>query len=174
MTIVHTTPWIEWLSYTNQTDRNGKIVLSTNEETSGGALEWVDKTFLALHKTIPNKPFPPEFEGDEAICITRGPSRPKTYDSYTQSLITNVSDLSDESYSSPPKKAWSKPSSIVATSIKKTADNSSAQPSTITVESQISALTEMVEQMRNEMGELRKQQASIESVIEKNNIRENK
>ena len=166
MKIVQTTPWIEWLSYTNQTERNGKIVLSTNEGTYSGALEWIDKTFLTLHKTIPNKLFPPEFEGNEAICITRGPSRPKTYDSYTQSLITDVSDLSDESYSSPPKNAWSKPLSIVATSVQKTADNSSAQPSTITVDSQISALTEMVEQMRNEVSELRKQQASIESVIE--------
>ena len=165
--LIHTTPWIEWLSFTNQTERTGKIVLSTNEETYGGALEWVDKTFLALHKTIQNKTFPPEFEGNEAIRITRGPSRTKAFDNYTQSLITDVSDLSDDSYSSPPKNAWSKPLSIVATSVQKTADNSSAQPSAITTDSQISALTEMVEQMRNEMTELRKQQASIESIIEK-------
>ena len=67
----------------------------------------------------------------------------------------------------PPQNAWSKPLSIVATSVQKTADNSSAQPSAITTDSQISVLTKMVEQMRNEMTKLRKQQASIEQIIEK-------
>ena len=171
--IANSCDWIDWLSFTSQTETNGKIVLSTTEAHYSGALQWVDKTFLDFHKKIPNKTFPPQFEGTEAVRITRGPTRRDKYDSYTQSLLSDLSDLSDGSYSAPPQNAWLKPLSIVATSMTKSnTTNISEQESSITntnnvSTSDISELTEMVSQLRNDVKEqLRIQQESIEAIVE--------
>ena len=93
-------------------------------------------------------------------------------DGYTESLLADVSDLSDETYSVPPVNAWSKPLAIVAT--KEATTTTSEQASTITntntntnTATDITALTTMVEQLRSDMKEQMKvQQETIESIID--------
>ena len=176
MKLIKNCSFVDWISNTNQTETSGKYAISTNETSYHKALNWVENTFLNFHDELPTKIFPPEFEGTKAIMLSRLPrlDNNSKQDSYTASLIAEVSDLSDTSYSIPPTNAWSKPLSIVATSVQQANEKviESNPSSSITTTndsaiSQISALTDLVEQLRKDMKEqLRIQQESIETIVE--------
>ena len=116
---------------------------------------------------------PPEFDGNHATVQTRfgGNRENSLIDIYTESLVVDVSDFSELTYTVPPVKAWSRPLTIVATN---RATTTSEQASSITntntnanTASNITALTTMVQQLRSEMKEqMRLQQETIESIID--------
>ena len=172
--MVGASTWIEWMSLATHVEKSGKIIFSTTASLYEGAMHWIKNTFLPYHNAIKNKPMPPEFDGDHATVQTRfgGNHENSLIDGYTESLVADVSNLSDETYTVPPVNAWSKPLAIVAT--KEATTTTSEQASTITntntntnTASDITALTTMVEQLRSDMKEQMKlQQEMIESIID--------
>lgn len=154
LTIARSQQFFTWVSKTRYTSTTGRIVFSTDAANYDDAIQWIDEVFLVHHSKLPHIVWPKDFQST-AAHRTFTTTTTKNLDEYTVDLITNVSPLSDVSYSKPPN-SWERPIKIVTTSVPQ--DQPSAY-SKSQADTQVSALTDLVSQLQNELKTQAKQHA---------------
>lgn len=147
LAIARCQPFFSWISKTRQTSKTGRILFSTTANEYQKATKWIDETFLAHHSKLPHIVWPKEFQSTSAYRSTNGAPTTKPFDDYTTDLITNVSPLSDSSYSKPPN-SWDRPLNIVTTSNRN--DVLSTNSKSI-ADTQVSTLTDLVTQLQHDL-----------------------
>ena len=138
-------PFIDWISPSPSNDTNGKIMFSTNETNYTNAIDWIDNHFIPIH-TKSSDPADSSFE-----YPARRRNTNRDNDSYTQSLATNVSDITTSTASTLSPNAWSKPLSILTKNspTPNTEQSTNTQPSIVSnLTTQIQSLTNMVKTLQ--------------------------
>ena len=157
-------PFIDWISPAPSNDTNGKIMFSTSEENYPNAIDWIDDHFIPLHTKISDP--------DDSLfdLPARRRQTDRDNDSYTQSLATNVSDITTSTCTKPLYNAWTKPLSIVAKHHKTTAtteQSTDTQQTTISnLEAQIQSLKDVVMTLQTEIKTIKEHHSkTIENAI---------
>ena len=97
--------WINWLTPTTKTDTHGRIIFSTTSQNYFSAIDWIETTFLPLHKNIRHRMDPPEFDGNAYRLVRKGQSNTVS-DDYSKSLMNTIQSISIPTTST--NNAWPK------------------------------------------------------------------
>ena len=158
---------IDWVTPTTKTETNGRIIFSTTAQNYFAAIEWVEDTFLPLHKSIHHRINPTAFEG-HAHRIARKGQTDRVADVYTANLMKTINSLPVST--APSSNAWNKPLVIGQTDPVQplnhniTANNN--QQSTINdLNSKIDSLSQTIDKLQQQIAQQLEQQTTLITTI---------
>lgn len=161
--LLHECEWISWCSPTTKTHINGRFLFTTTNEKFEAALSWLKSFFLHQYQNLSQTNSLKQFAKTPTITTMSKDDISKA-DSYGQSLVTAISDLSESSYSNPPN-SWSQPPSIISPPTI-SASTSKTVSSSITMASQISELTNLVQSLKQEVSnQLLQHEKKMETLV---------
>ena len=151
---------VDWITTTNATTITGKVIISTDINRLNKSIEWIDNVFIPMNKSFLPRAATSFLYGR---TVERRRYIPKS-DDYTTSLASNISDVTDATYSTKFSNAWTQPISIIDQAQPKSSPSPPTTSNDLSsLTTQLESLTTMVMDLQEKLTTVQEQQATIAS-----------